>query len=165
MNLGRKIRKYRLLKGLTQLELGEKLGFSPRRADTRIAKYEGNLMSPKSDIRNKIAEELDVDISALSDNDYSSDVEIMRALFTMQEKYGVSLNKSEDGVSLTFNSDDSKNDLILTYLYAWCEAVDKYKDNEIEYEKWKGRFPKDIYSFWSKIENDISQFYDPLISD
>lgn len=145
MNLGQKIKKYRNLRGLTQQELGQKLGFAPKRAYARIGQYELNIMSPKTDIRKRIADELDVDISALSDNDYSSDIEIVRALFTMQEKYGVSLNKSEDGVSLTFNSDDSKNDLILTYLYAWCEAADKYKDNEIEYEKWKGRFPQDFF--------------------
>lgn len=156
MNLGQKIKKYRKLKGLTQLELGERLGFSPKRADTRIAKYESSLMAPKSDIRSKIAEELNIDISALSDNDYSSDIEIIRALFTIQEKYGVSLDKSDSGISLVFNTDDNKNDALLAYLYDWYDAANKYKDDAIEYEKWKGRFPQDTQSRWQQIEGECN---------
>ena len=48
MTLGNKIRKYRILNGLTQKELGHKVGFSEETADSRIRKYESDLMAPKS---------------------------------------------------------------------------------------------------------------------
>ena len=40
MTLGDKIKKYRILRQLTQKELGEKVGFSSKTADSRIRKYE-----------------------------------------------------------------------------------------------------------------------------
>ena len=156
MNLGSNIRKYRLLKKLTQHEMGKKLGFAPKAAFTRVSAYENNTVAPKNDIREKIAEILDIDISALSDNDYSSDIEIIRALFTIQEKYGVSLDKSDSGISLVFNSDDNKNDALLAYLYDWYDAANKYKDDAIEYEKWKGRFPQDTQSRWHQIKGECN---------
>ena len=50
MTLGDKIKKYRILRQLTQKELGEKVGFSSKTADSRIRKYEKNIMAPKTEI-------------------------------------------------------------------------------------------------------------------
>ena len=47
MTLGEKIKKYRELRGLTQRELGQKVGFSAGTEDSRIRKYEKNMMAPK----------------------------------------------------------------------------------------------------------------------
>ena len=62
MTVGEKIRKYRLLNNLTQKELGKmalgKIGDSA----LRIYKYESDLMAPKTDYRQSIAEALGVDI-------------------------------------------------------------------------------------------------------
>ena len=43
MTLGEKIKKYRELRGLTQRELGQKVGFSAGTEDSRIRKYEKNM--------------------------------------------------------------------------------------------------------------------------
>ena len=43
MTLGEKIKKYRELRGLTQRELGQKVGFSAGTEDSRIRKYEKNI--------------------------------------------------------------------------------------------------------------------------
>ena len=45
MTLGEKIKKYRELRGLTQRELGQKVGFSAGTEDSRIRKYEKNMTS------------------------------------------------------------------------------------------------------------------------
>ena len=44
MTLGKKIRKYRMLRGMTQKELGLAFGFSEATADSRIRKYESGTM-------------------------------------------------------------------------------------------------------------------------
>ena len=72
MTVGEKIRKYRMLKGWTQKELGLKVGFSAATADSRIRKYESDAMAPKADIRTKLADALGVDLSALSDVNVST---------------------------------------------------------------------------------------------
>ncbi len=51
MTLGEKIKKYRHLKGWTQKELGLAVGFSEAVADSRIRKYERDVITPRKDIR------------------------------------------------------------------------------------------------------------------
>ena len=89
MTLGEKIKKYRELRELTQRELGQKVGFSAGTEDSRIRKYEKNMMAPKTDIRRKIAEALDIDMSALNDIDIQTEKDAIRALFYLEEKYGM----------------------------------------------------------------------------
>lgn len=84
--LGKKIKKMRLLRGLSQKELGIKVGFSSDTADTRIRQYEKDAMAPKSEIRKRLAEALDVDISTLSDNAFTSEKDIMQMLFFLGRK-------------------------------------------------------------------------------
>lgn len=85
MTLGEKIKKYRELRELTQRELGQKVGFSAGTEDSRIRKYEKNMMAPKTDIRRKIAEALDIDMSALNDIDIQTEKDAIRALFYLEE--------------------------------------------------------------------------------
>ena len=86
MTLGDKIRKFRNLKGWTQKDLGKAVGFSASTADSRIRKYENDIMAPKNDIRQKLAEQLDVDISALSDISIQSLEDVMHILFFFEEE-------------------------------------------------------------------------------
>ena len=48
MTLGEKIKKYRLMKNLTQKDLGIKVGFSAATADSRIRKYEKDIIVEKA---------------------------------------------------------------------------------------------------------------------
>ena len=47
MSLGRRIRHYRMLRGMTQKALGIAAGFPPETADIRIAQYESGARTPK----------------------------------------------------------------------------------------------------------------------
>jgi transcriptional regulator with XRE-family HTH domain len=58
--LGDRIRRHRLAKGLTQAQLGERIGVSQR----VVAYYEGKGSSPSPDILVKIADALDVSADA-----------------------------------------------------------------------------------------------------
>ena len=55
-NTWRKNKKVQGIAGLTQKAVGERVGFSIGTQDSRIRKYEKDMMAPKEDIRIKIAE-------------------------------------------------------------------------------------------------------------
>lgn len=173
MTLGEKIRKYRQLKGLTQKELGEKIGFSSATADSRIRKYESNLMAPKDDIRGRLMEVLDVDASALSDVNIQSAEDIMQVLFLLEEICDMKIERTTEKTSLTFNNSNKDIALLISYLYAWHTQKQKLPNSDMDnageaqilYEKWKARFPRDLRGYWTNLEEEISKTYDPLIKN
>ena len=56
MATGKRIRFFRTKIGLTQKQLGEKLGFTGRTSDVRMAQYESEARSPKQDLINQLAQ-------------------------------------------------------------------------------------------------------------
>ena len=178
MTLGEKIRKYRLLHNLRQKDLGMMVGFSSSTADSRIRKYEGDLMAPKSEIRNKLVQALDVDPSALSDIDIRSIEDVVRTFFFMEEYLGFEIESfNSDQLSL-FNKEKtyySKWDIstLNSYMYIWYEQKknllniknDNQEDSNKEYELWKSRFPRDIYTYWNSLIEKIDAYYTPFVNE
>jgi transcriptional regulator with XRE-family HTH domain len=60
MQIGERIKQARVHRGLTQKELGKMVGFDEKTADVCIAQYESSMRTPKADMRNKLAEALDI---------------------------------------------------------------------------------------------------------
>ena len=60
MILGERIKRIRTFRGLTQRELGLKLGYEKRNADVRVAQYESSYRVPKKDTLMEIAKILNV---------------------------------------------------------------------------------------------------------
>ena len=175
MTLGEKIRKYRSLKNMTQKELGLAIGFSGATADSRIRKYERDVMAPKQDIRAKLAEVLDVDISALSENDIHNEEDIMQTLFIFEELYGMEIDRDEDKTTLTFDNHDKDLAKLTSYLYTWyrqkkslveSENLDEKAAHDAleRYDQWKARFPKDNYEFWDEQKNKVAGIYEPEVT-
>ena len=131
MTLGEKIKKYRELRELTQRELGQKVGFSSGTEDSRIRKYEKNMMAPKIDIRRKIAEALDIDMSALNDIDIQTEKGAIRALFYLEEKYGMDIKKTDRDISLTFDIDNTDIWKLIEYLEEWATKKEEYIKKKI----------------------------------
>ncbi len=168
MNLGDKIKKYRVLRGLTQTKLGEMVGFSKTTANSRIRKYETNEMAPKADIRQKIAEALDVDMSSLSDIDINTEEDVLHTLFLLEEEYGMEINKDGDKITLSFNASENNNQKLMGYLCNWASIKNSTaddKDSLAQYENWKARFPMDINSYLKQQLDELNAIYDPLISE
>ena len=168
MNLGDKIKKYRVLRGLTQTKLGELVGFSRTTANSRIRKYETNEMAPKADIRQKIAEALDVDMSSLSDIDISTEEDILHAFFLLEEEYGMEINKDGDKINLSFDISENNNQKLMGYLCNWASTKNSTaddKDSLAQYENWKARFPLDVNSYLKQQLDELNEIYDPLIRE
>lgn len=140
MTLGEKIKKYRELRELTQRELGQKVGFSAGTEDSRIRKYEKNMMAPQTDIRRKIAEALDIDMSALNDIDIQTEKDAIRALFYLEEKYEMDIKKTDREIRLTFDIDNTDIWKLIEYLEEWATKKEEYikkKGNTTGEFQWK----------------------------
>ena len=171
MTLGEKIKKYRLMKNLTQKDLGIKVGFSDATADSRIRKYEKDIMAPKNDIRQKIADALDIDLSALSDINIESYEDIMQILFLFEENLGMEIERKDGKTHLIFDDNNKDIEKFISYLYIWhsqkknlISTSDTISTEEMyKYKIWKSRFPKDINAYWNKQLDDLDQLYAPLV--
>lgn len=152
MTLGEKIRKYRLLHDMTQKELGIKVGFSAATADSRIRKYEGDIMAPKSDIRNRLVQALDVDPSALSNIAIQSDEDVMQVLFYFSEILDMDIERTDGKFYLSFPVNQDNREQLISYLNVWVNkkknlrnTANSTSEKSIrEYELWKSKFPKII---------------------
>ncbi len=167
MTLGDKIRKYRVLKGWTQRDLGLAVGFPAATADSRIRKYEKDIMAPKEAMRIKLAKALEVDLSALSDVDVSTYEDVMQVLFLFEDAYGMEIEKEEGKTSLVFDDSNSRIRTLITYLNLWRNQKtallpnpENASDEQIKaYEKWKGRFAQNTGEYFSAKENEIREYY------
>ena len=102
-----------------QKELGEKVGFSSKTADSRIRKYEKNIMAPKTEIQNKLADALDADLSALSDINIQTYEDVMHTLFLFEEEFDMDIDRTEEKTTLSFDNHNKKIAPLITYLYTW----------------------------------------------
>ena len=142
MTLGKKIRKYRVLNGLTQKELGLAVGFSEATADSRIRKYESDSMKPKDSMREKIAQALEVDLSAISDIDIATYEDVMQVLFLFEEVFGMDVEIRDGKTMLVFENSNRKILPLLTSLQktVMLNLEKPIADQQKGYELWKARF-------------------------
>ena len=100
MAIGERIRFFRNLRGMTQKYLGQVVGFPEKTADIRMAQYESGSRTPKADLTNKLAEVFDISPQALSVPDIDSYIGLMHTLFTLEDRYGLTIVKTENGISM-----------------------------------------------------------------
>lgn len=86
MTIGDKIRHIRNFRGLTQKELGLKIGLDAKSADNRIAQYETNYRVPKKDMLVQIADALDVNVVNFTGPTPGCAEDIMFIFFWMDEE-------------------------------------------------------------------------------
>ena len=146
MAIGERIRFIRNLRGMTQKFLGLQVGFSERTADIRMAQYESGSRTPKADLTNKLAEVFDISPQALSVPDIDSYIGLMHTLFTLEDRYGLTIVKTENGISMYADPRKGTDaDELSEMLNAWAEQSEKYHNGDInrdEYDKWRYNYPK-----------------------
>lgn len=97
MKKGEIIKYFRVINGMTQGELGEKLGFSQNSATTRISQYEIGLRNPKEGLLKQIADVFGVSSQVFKDEVYTDEVSIMHILFSLEDTNGLTLRKTDMG--------------------------------------------------------------------
>ena len=176
MAIGERIRFFRNLRGMTQKYLGTVVGFPEKTADIRMAQYESGSRTPKSDLTENLAGVLGVSPLALSVPDIDSYLGLMHTLFTLEDRYGLTIEKGENGVSMRVDSRKGKDAAELSeMLNAWAEQAEKYHSGDIsreDYDKWRYNYPKyDAASGYVKVPSQelsdamVEAFKDRLKND
>ena len=146
MAIGERIRFFRNLRGMTQKYLGTVVGFPEKTADIRMAQYESGSRTPKADLTNKLAEAFGISPQALSVPDIDSYIGLMHTLFSLEDRYGLTIEKTENGVSMYADPKKGTDAAELSeMLNAWAEQSEKYHNGDInrdEYDKWRYNYPK-----------------------
>ena len=146
MAIGERIRFFRNLRGMTQKYLGTVVGFPEKTADIRMAQYESGSRTPKADLTESLAGVLGVSPLALSVPDIDSYLGLMHTLFTLEDRYGLTIEKGENGVSMRVDPRKGKDAAELSEMInAWSEQAGKYRNGNIsreDYDKWRYNYPK-----------------------
>ena len=146
MAIGERIRFFRNLRGMTQKYLGTIVGFPEKTADIRMAQYESGSRTPKADLTNKLAEVFEISPQALSVPDIDSYIGLMHTLFTLEDRYGLTIEKTENGVSIYADPKKGTDAAELSeMLNAWAEQSEKYHNGDInrdDYDKWRYNYQK-----------------------
>ena len=146
MAIGERIRFFRNLRGMTQKYLGQVVGFPEKTADIRMAQYESGSRTPKAELTESLADALGVSPLALSVPDIDSYLGLMHTLFTLEDRYGLTVETDENGVSLRVDPGKGKDAAELSeMLTAWAQQAEKLRNGEInreDYDKWRYNYPK-----------------------
>lgn len=165
MKIGDRIRKYRKIRKATQLDLG----YHVKLNDLRIGQYETGKRNPKENVINSIAQALDIEPTALKNNDIDSIDGLLHILFELEDVYGLTIKKITDTAenpSSNYVFQFKPNDLSQSHELAqafnlWDIAHEKYhpiagyeseEERQIaedKYALWKAQFPNNII-----LEND-----------
>ena len=176
MAIGERIRFFRNLRGMTQKYLGQVVGFPEKTADIRMAQYESGSRTPKAELTESLAGALGVSPLALSVPDIDSYLGLMHTLFTLEDRYGLTVENGENGVSLRV---DPRRGTDATELFemltAWAQQAEKLRNGDInreEYDKWRYNYPKyDAASGYGKVPSQelsdamVEAFKDRLKAD
>ena len=146
MAIGERIHFFRTMRGMTQKYLGMLLGFSEKSADVRLAQYETGARTPKADLTASLASALGVSPLALSVPDIDSYLGLMHTLFTLEDRYGLTIDELDGEVCLRVNVRHNKDAARLhEMLRSWRQAAAMLKAGEIsqeDYDRWHYRYPE-----------------------
>ena len=146
MAIGERIRFFRNLRGMTQKYLGQVVGFPEKTADIRMAQYESGSRTHQSELTENLAGALGVSPLALSMPDIDSYLGLMHTLFTLEDRYGLTVETGENGVSLRVDPLKGKDAAELSeMLTAWAQQAEKLRNGEVNrenYDKWRYNYPK-----------------------
>ena len=141
MAIGERIKRIRLMRGMTLKYLGEAVGFPANNADVRMAQYEKGTRSPKADLTKQIADVLGVAPEALDVPNIESYLGVMHTLFALEDNYGLRIDKLNDEVCIRLDKDNGSEYLTMLKMFTeWQEKAEQLRNGEIteeEYNDWR----------------------------
>ena len=147
MAFGERIRKFRNMIGMTQQELGTKLGFSEKSAVIRVGQYENEKRKPKQDMINNMAYIFDVASESITVPDIDNYIGLMHTLFALEDRYGLTVTMLDGQICLKQDINHSNyNRSLADDLQSWYDKKSKLTSGSIlasEYDHWRYNFPAD----------------------
>lgn len=151
--IGARIRTIRIARGMSQAELGEKVGLN---AD-RMQKYENGARKPKADMLKQIAHALGVSTLALTDPVTTSYIGAMFAMFELERTFNMKIDIIPDDVYPKLCISADHQDDIYKYLEEWYKVYTQMqselevatsdkerKEIEDSYHNWEWTFPQGL---------------------
>lgn len=141
MSIGSRIRFIRMKRGLTQRELGIKLGFTPSNADVRVAQYESDGRIPREELMKRIADALNVSVSYLNP-DPNTISGMLKMLCAMEDDNRLRIRKYQGKPMIAFQNTDKSDEglLVQALMQKWAEKAEMLQRGEItqeEYDQWR----------------------------
>ena len=185
MILGERIKRIRTFRGLTQRELGLKLGYEERNADVRVAQYESGYRVPKKDTLMEIARILNVNYINFITEAPGCAEDIMQTFFWLDEDnrntfhlFQLVRNPGKTGASddtaVRYNDTDDwpaqppvgiyfNYGLVDEFMREWLLRQQELHAGEItreDYDRWRYNYPKyDTTHRWAKVPSkELSDF-------
>ena len=123
-----------------------------------MAQYESGSRTPKADLTENLAGALGVSPPALFVPDIDSYLGLMHTLFTLEDRYGLTVDTVENVVSLRVNPRKGEDAAELSeMLNTWAEQAEKYRNGDIsreDYDKWRYNYPQyDEASGYVKVQS------------
>lgn len=144
MAFGKRIKNIRHLRGFTQKELGERVGFSGKAADIRIAQYESETRKPKGKIADALAFYLDVPTNAIDIPDIDTYIGVMHTLFALEDEYGFEISDMDGTPCIILNRNFKQPHPFSEIFNQWKDQYKKFLNGEItkeEYDVWRYSYP------------------------
>lgn len=152
--VGRRIRKIRIERGMTQAELGAAVGLDAN----RIQKYENGFRKPKAELLKKIAGTLGVSTLALVDSDTTTLLGAMFAFFELEEVFNMKVEEGPEDTAPSICLSIGFREELYGYMREWLDyykkinarldvAASNEEREEIikEYHNWKWSYPQGVY--------------------
>ena len=136
MAIGERIHFFRRRSNLTMKALGQLLGFPEKGADVRISQYESNTRKPKKILTRAMAEIFGVSPAALNVPDIDTYIGLMHTLFTLEDVYGLTVDKIDDIVCLHLDRHITKpGSTIWGFFDDWYSMKEKMAHGRISKEE------------------------------
>lgn len=168
MAIGQRIKFFRNKKGLTQKELGQRLGFMGKTSDVRLAQYEAEARIPKQELVEEIAQTLDVSSYALNVPDIDTYIGLMHTFFALEDMYGLKIGEANGGIVLHLDKSNSSYLTLDKMFQAWLSESKKLESGQSskeEYDNWRYNYPElDTHQRWAKIQPEDYFEEDSVVS-
>ena len=155
MTFGKKLKKYRKLRNMTQKELGDAALKVKSAENKRISQYESDEVVPGDDIKQNLIECVKADKELFNIN-IDSEEDIMAALFDIEDKYNVEVTAKDGKVTLTFDNSE-KNSTLYKYLAYWASEIPRgnsTKEERKKYDVFLSQFFTHFREYVDNLERD-----------
>ncbi len=137
--IGRRIKRMRQMRKMTQKELGIAVGFKPECAEIRISQYESDARTPRAELARSMASTLGVSSQIIGKYDIATPDGLLCTLFELEELYGLSLFEREGHFYFRFIKPTGADKLIARW-YGKKKALFRGLITKDEYDNWKYRW-------------------------
>ena len=142
-SIGRRIKRIRQMRGLTQMQAAIDAGFNGKNVDVRIAQYESGKRTPHK-ATEALAKAFSVEPYAIKVPNVDSYFGVLHTLFSLEDEYGMRIVDVNGEPHLKFSNESS--DRLLGDLSEWLCEYKKLLNNKIskqQYDEWRYTYPQE----------------------